>query len=69
MRDQRCSYVQSLEVLRTAKQIRPDVVTKSSIMPSGFGEMLSEDELADLLAWLMSRRSRPVDLSPGSSQD
>ncbi|MEO0481184.1 MAG: lipoyl synthase [Planctomycetota bacterium] len=37
VRDQRCSYVKSLEVLRRAKELRPDVVTKSSIM-LGLGE-------------------------------
>jgi len=37
VRDHRCSYVRSLEVLRTAKELRPDVVTKSSIMV-GLGE-------------------------------
>ena len=43
VRDQRCSYVRSLEVLRTAKQIRPDVVTKSSLM-LGLGESEREVE-------------------------
>ncbi len=37
VRDQRCDYQQSLEVLRTAKELQPDVVTKSSIMV-GLGE-------------------------------
>ncbi len=37
VRDQRCSYVQSLEVLRRAKELNPGVVTKSSIM-LGLGE-------------------------------
>ncbi|MCA8942811.1 MAG: lipoyl synthase [Planctomycetes bacterium] len=37
VRDQRCSYVQSLRVLQQAKRIAPDIVTKSSIMV-GLGE-------------------------------
>lgn len=37
VRDQRCDYHQSLGVLRTAKDIQPDLVTKSSIM-IGLGE-------------------------------
>ncbi|MFO1050734.1 MAG: lipoyl synthase [Planctomycetota bacterium] len=37
VRDRRCSYVRSLEVLRTAKRLRPGIVTKSSIM-LGLGE-------------------------------
>lgn len=45
VRDQRCSYVRSLEVLRTAKEIRPDVVTKSSLM-LGLGESEREVEQA-----------------------
>jgi lipoic acid synthetase len=45
VRDARCGYVQSLEVLRTAKQIRPDVVTKSSLM-LGLGESEREVEQA-----------------------
>ncbi len=42
VRDQRCDYQQSLEVLRSAKELQPDVVTKSSIMV-GLGE--SEREI------------------------
>ena len=45
VRDQRCSYVRSLEVLRAAKEIRPDVVTKSSLM-LGLGESEREVEQA-----------------------
>lgn len=45
VRDQRCSYVQSLDVLRAAKQLRPDVVTKSSIMV-GLGESEREVDQA-----------------------
>jgi len=37
VRDRRASYAQTLEVLRLAKEYRPDVVTKSSIM-LGLGE-------------------------------
>ncbi|MBI4416228.1 MAG: lipoyl synthase, partial [Euryarchaeota archaeon] len=36
-RDRRANYEQSLFVLRTAKEVRPDVFTKSSIM-LGLGE-------------------------------
>ena len=42
VRDKRCGYDQSLAVLRGAKEMRPDVVTKTSIM-LGLGE--SEREL------------------------
>ena len=37
VRDHRCSYVGSLATLRMARQLRPDVVTKSSVM-LGLGE-------------------------------
>jgi lipoic acid synthetase len=37
VRDKRCGYEQSLEVLRVAKELNPDVVTKTSIM-LGLGE-------------------------------
>jgi len=43
VRDQRCGYVQSLEVLRKAKEIQPDIVTKSSVM-LGLGESDREVE-------------------------
>ena len=43
VRDRRCSYVRSLEVLHTAKEIRPDIVTKSSLM-LGLGESDREVE-------------------------
>lgn len=51
VRDGKCGYDQSLDVLRKAKAMRPDVVTKSSIM-LGLGESDAEVEetLADLLA-------------------
>ena len=42
VRDQRCSYQLSLDVLKAAKDIQPDIVTKSSLM-LGLGE--SEREL------------------------
>lgn len=45
VRDARCSYQRSLEVLATAKRLRPDVVTKSSIM-LGLGESEREVEQA-----------------------
>jgi len=37
VRDRRANYAQTLDVLRAAKEFRPDVVTKSSIM-LGLGE-------------------------------
>jgi lipoic acid synthetase len=45
VRDHRCSYVKSLEVLRLAKEIEPEVVTKSSIM-LGLGESEREVDQA-----------------------
>lgn len=45
VRDHRCSYARSLATLRTAKQLRPDVVTKSSVM-LGLGESEREVEQA-----------------------
>lgn len=41
VRDNRASYEQTLEVLRYAKQYRPDVLTKTSLM-LGLGEMDEE---------------------------
>jgi lipoyl synthase len=43
VRDKRCGYQQSLEVLRHAKEIRPDLITKSSLM-LGLGESEREVE-------------------------
>lgn len=43
VRDQRCSYVRSLQVLQKAKQLAPSVVTKSSLM-LGLGESDREVE-------------------------
>ncbi|HXN08531.1 MAG TPA: lipoyl synthase [Candidatus Acidoferrales bacterium] len=37
VRDRRCAYDQSLDVLRSVKEMRPDMLTKSSIM-LGLGE-------------------------------
>ncbi|MCR9244861.1 MAG: lipoyl synthase [bacterium] len=45
VRDSRCSYVQSLGTLKTAKQLRPGIVTKSSVM-LGLGESEREVEQA-----------------------
>ncbi|MEO6597106.1 MAG: lipoyl synthase [Planctomycetota bacterium] len=45
VRDHRCSYVRSLETLRTAKRLIPGIVTKSSIM-LGLGESEREVEQA-----------------------
>jgi lipoic acid synthetase len=45
VRDHRCSYVRSLQVLRTAKDLVPGVVTKSSLM-LGLGENDREVEQA-----------------------
>ncbi len=51
VRDARCSYERSLEVLRRFKRERPEAFTKSSIMV-GLGERFEEvcDTLADLRA-------------------
>ncbi len=45
VRDVRCGYRQSIEVLRQAKAINPKLVTKSSIM-LGLGELPSEVAIA-----------------------
>jgi lipoic acid synthetase len=45
VRDHRCSYVRSLQVLKTAKQLAPGIVTKSSLM-LGLGESEREVEQA-----------------------
>ncbi len=45
VRDHRCGYVRSLETLRTAKRLAPDIVTKSSLM-LGLGESDREVEQA-----------------------
>lgn len=46
VRDPRASFDQSLEVLRRAKELRPDLPTKSSVMV-GLGE--TDDEVVDAL--------------------
>ena len=56
VRDARASFGQSLEILRQAKVLRPDILTKSSIMV-GVGE--SDDEIIDALHLL---RDAGVDL-------
>ncbi len=56
VRDPRASFDQSLKVLRTARQLRPDLATKSSIMV-GLGE--TDDEVTDAMRQL---RGVKVDL-------
>jgi lipoic acid synthetase len=56
VRDPRASFAQSLEVLRRAKRLRPDLWTKSSIMV-GLGE--SDDEVT---AAMRSLREASVDM-------
>lgn len=56
VRDHRASFSQSIEILRTAKILRPDILTKSSIMV-GLGE--SDEEISSTLALL---REANVDL-------
>jgi lipoic acid synthetase len=49
VRDPRASFLQSLEVLRRARELRPDVPTKSSLMV-GLGE--THEEVTDALVQL-----------------
>jgi lipoic acid synthetase len=56
VRDPRASFAQSLEVLRNAKRLRPDVFTKSSLMV-GVGE--TDAEVVDAMRQL---RQANVDL-------
>jgi lipoyl synthase len=56
VRDRRASFEQSLQVLRRAKELRPDLYTKSSIM-IGLGE--TDDEVVDAMQRL---RSANVDM-------
>ena len=49
VRDHRASFSQSLEILRAAKQLRPDILTKSSIMV-GVGE--TDEEITETLGML-----------------
>ncbi len=59
VRDQRCDYTLSLQVLRNAKEIQPEVVTKSSIM-IGLGE--SEREIDTVLDDLRAHQVEVVTL-------
>jgi lipoic acid synthetase len=56
VRDARASFHQSLSILREAKRLRPDIITKSSIMV-GVGE--TDDEIDEALVML---REAGVDL-------
>ena len=56
VRDPRASFEQSLQVLRRAKELRPDLWTKSSIMV-GLGE--TDDEVTDAMRQL---RDADVDM-------
>jgi lipoyl synthase len=53
VRDPRAGYEQTLDVLEHAKQHRPDVLTKTSLM-LGLGE--SDDEIIETLSELKSRK-------------
>ena len=46
VRDHRASFVRSLEILRTAKEIRPDLLTKTSLMV-GLGE--TDEEITEAM--------------------
>ncbi len=61
VRDPRASFAQSLRVLRRAKELRPDLCTKSSIM-IGLGE--TDDEVIDAMAAAAKCRCRYVDAGP-----
>lgn len=56
VRDARASFSQSIEILKKAKQLRPDILTKSSLMV-GVGE--TDDEIIQALELL---RDAEVDL-------
>ncbi len=56
VRDARASFAQSLAILREAKRLRPDIITKSSIMV-GVGE--TDDEIDEAIGML---RDAGVDL-------
>lgn len=49
VRDHRASFEQSIEILKEAKRLRPDILTKSSIMV-GLGE--TDDEITEALQML-----------------
>lgn len=53
VRDARASFSQSLDILKKAKELRPDILTKSSIMV-GLGE--TDEEISDVLAILRNAR-------------
>lgn len=53
VRDPRASFAQSLEVLSRARQLRPDIPTKSSLMV-GVGE--TDDEVVDAMRQLQEAR-------------
>ena len=61
VRDPRASFAQSLQVLRPAKQLRPDLWTKSSIMV-GLGE--TDEEVTDAMRQLARRGRRHADARP-----
>jgi lipoic acid synthetase len=56
VRDPRASFAQSVQILRRAKQLRSDLLTKSSIM-AGLGE--TDDEVVEAMRWL---RKADVDM-------
>jgi lipoic acid synthetase len=56
VRDPRAGYAQSLAVLQSAKSVRPDILTKSSLM-LGLGETEAE-----ILASMSDLRARGVDI-------
>ena len=49
VRDHRASFAQSISILKEAKRLRPDILTKSSIMV-GLGE--TDDEITEVLQML-----------------
>ena len=53
VRDARASFSQSLDILKKAKELRPDILTKSSIMV-GLGE--TDEEISEVLAILRNAR-------------
>jgi len=53
VRDARASFFQSLDILKKAKELRPDILTKSSIMV-GLGE--TDEEISEVLAILRNAR-------------
>ena len=56
VRDARASFAQSISILREAKRLRPDIITKSSLMV-GVGE--TDEEIDEALGFL---REAGVDL-------